>query len=168
MRCLKSILGIRWWHKVTHVETRHRAADIDTAEYMLVQRQIRWIGHVIRMPSNRLPPTPSLGGITQWTADAGRPKITLHGPHSSFMINSNILISDFEKQLAADRDTWLQRYMEKCLRQWSEHTLSGVKSSSCRSTLPQAPPAHLNSNWSQMSAMQPSVCFRVWPTQLPS
>ena len=39
MRCLKSILGIRWWHKVTHVETRHRAADIDTAEYMLLQTE---------------------------------------------------------------------------------------------------------------------------------
>jgi len=55
MRCLKSILGTRWWHKVTHVETRHRAADIDTAEHMLLQRQLRWIGHVIRMPSYRLP-----------------------------------------------------------------------------------------------------------------
>jgi len=52
---LKSILGTRWWHKVTHVETRHRAADIDTAEHMLLQRQLRWIGHVIRMPSYRLP-----------------------------------------------------------------------------------------------------------------
>ena len=58
--------------------------------------------------------------------------------------------------------------MEKCLRQWSEHTLSGVRSSSCRSTLPQAPPAQPNSNWSQMSAVQPSVCFRVWPAQPPS
>ena len=55
MRCLKSILGIRWWHKVTHVETRHRAADIDTAEHILLQRQLRWIGHVMRMSSNRLP-----------------------------------------------------------------------------------------------------------------
>ena len=55
IRCLKSILGIHWWHNVTHVEIRHRAAGIDSAEHLLLQRQLRWVGHVIRMPSNRLP-----------------------------------------------------------------------------------------------------------------
>jgi len=66
MRCLKSILGIRWWHKVTHVETRHTAAHIDTAEHMLLQRQLRWIAwvcnsHVLQSSS----PTLTLQGITQ-------------------------------------------------------------------------------------------------------
>jgi len=55
IRCIKSILGIHWWHKVTHVEIRHRAFDIDSAEHLLLQKQLRWIGHVLRMPSNRLP-----------------------------------------------------------------------------------------------------------------
>jgi len=68
--------------------------------------------------------------------------------------NSNIRFATARKR---------QRYMEKCLRQWSEHTLSGVRSNSCRSTLPHEPAAQLNSNWSQMSAVQPSVCLRVWP-----
>ena len=36
IRCLKSILGIHWWHKVTHVEIRHRAAGIDSAEHLYV------------------------------------------------------------------------------------------------------------------------------------
>ena len=27
----------------------------DSAEHLLLQRQLRWLGHVIRMPSNRLP-----------------------------------------------------------------------------------------------------------------
>ena len=105
MRCLKSILGTRWWHKVIHVETRHRAADIDTAEYMLLQRQLRWIGHVIRMPSYRLPRGDACYmGITQWEADAGRPKITLHMDHIRRILNkSNIPISDLEK-LATDRN----------------------------------------------------------------
>ena len=57
---------------------------------------------------------------------------------------------------------------EKCLRMRSEHTSPGVSSSSCRSMIPQAPPAQPNSSWSQMSAVQPSVCFRVWRAQPPS
>ena len=32
-----------------------RAAGIDSAEHLLLQRQLRWLAHVIRMPSNRLP-----------------------------------------------------------------------------------------------------------------
>ena len=55
IRCLKSILGIRWWHKAIHVETCRRAADIKSAERLLLQRQLRWLGHVIRMLSYRIP-----------------------------------------------------------------------------------------------------------------
>jgi len=104
MRCLKSILGIRWWHKVIHVEIRHRAADIDTAEHMLLQRKLCWIGHVIRMPSSRSS-SPTGIGIIQWAAYAGWPKITLQGHIRRILNKSNIPISDLEK-LATDRDTW--------------------------------------------------------------
>ena len=53
IRCLKSIIGIHWWHKVIHVEIRHRAAGIDSAEHLLLQRQLRWVGHVIREAKRR-------------------------------------------------------------------------------------------------------------------
>ena len=51
---LQRILGLRWWHKVTHTEIRRRTSR-KPLEQMLMQRQLRWIGHVIRIPSNRLP-----------------------------------------------------------------------------------------------------------------
>ena len=55
---LQSILGIRWWHRKTHTEIRE-TAKIESVEFLLslLQRQLRWLGHVIRrpMPSNRLP-----------------------------------------------------------------------------------------------------------------
>ena len=110
-------------------------------------------------------PTLALWGITQWAADAGWPKITLQRSHPSYAEQVQYCCLRFGN--ARNR----QRYMEKCLRRWSEHTASGVRSSSCsfcRSTLPQAPAAQLNSNWSQMSAVQPSGCLRVWPVQPPS
>ena len=54
IRRLQLILGLRWWHKVTHSEIRSRAG-IPTIESMLLHRQLRWLGHVIRMPHSRLP-----------------------------------------------------------------------------------------------------------------
>ena len=53
IRRLQLILGLRWWHKVTHSEVRSRAG-ITTIESMLLHRQLRWLGHVIRMPHSRL------------------------------------------------------------------------------------------------------------------
>ena len=98
MRCLKSILGIRWWHlyKVTHVETRHRAADIDTAEYMLLQRQLRWIGHVIRMPSNRLPRCLLYGELLNAQRMPGGPKLCYMDHIRRIVNKSNIPISDLK------------------------------------------------------------------------
>ena len=55
IRCLQGILGLRWWHKVTHLEILRRTSSNSTEYMILQQRQLRWIGHVIRMTSNRLP-----------------------------------------------------------------------------------------------------------------
>ena len=54
IRRLQLFLGLRWWHKVTHSEIRSRAG-IPTIESMLLHRQLRWLGHVIRMSHSRLP-----------------------------------------------------------------------------------------------------------------
>ncbi|CAH1266407.1 MMP17 [Branchiostoma lanceolatum] len=55
-RCLQRILGLKWWHKVPHTEIRRRA-NIEPLETILRHgsRQLRWVGHTIRMPPNRLP-----------------------------------------------------------------------------------------------------------------
>ena len=53
IRCLQLILGLRFWHKVTHSEIRSRAG-IPTIESMLPHRQLRWLSHVIRIPYSRL------------------------------------------------------------------------------------------------------------------
>jgi len=104
-RCLKSILGIRWWHKVTHVETRHRATEIETAKHMLLRRQLRWIGHVIRMPSNRLPRRLLYGELLNGQRMPGGPKLRYMDHIRRILNKSNIPISDLEK-LATDRNTW--------------------------------------------------------------
>jgi len=51
---LQRILELHWWHKVTRTEIRRRTSS-KPLELMLMQRQLRWTGHVIRTQSNRLP-----------------------------------------------------------------------------------------------------------------
>ena len=50
---LQLILGLRWWRNVTHSEIRSRAG-IPSIEFMLLHRQLHWLGHVIRMPYSKL------------------------------------------------------------------------------------------------------------------
>ena len=81
IRSLKSILGIRWWQKIAYTELLEESG-ITPAEHLLPQRQLRWLGHVIRMPDNRLPRRLLYGEFTvgqrsvRWS-----PKETLHRPH---------------------------------------------------------------------------------------
>ena len=51
--CLQRMLRLRWWDKVPHVDIRHRAHCL-SMEAIIAERQLRWTGHVIRMPENRL------------------------------------------------------------------------------------------------------------------
>ena len=61
---LQLILGLRWWHKVTHSEIRSRA-EIPSIESMLLHCQLRWMGHVIRMQDSRLPHRVLYGQLRQ-------------------------------------------------------------------------------------------------------
>ena len=53
IRCLQTILHVHWLDKIPHVELRRRAGTT-CLETILLRRQLRWLGHVIRMPGNRL------------------------------------------------------------------------------------------------------------------
>ena len=154
--------GIRRWHKVTHVETRHRAVDIDAAEHMLMQRQLCWIGHVICMPSNRLTRRLLYGELLNGQRMPGGPKLRYMDHIRRILNKSNVPISDLEK-LATDRDTWRSACASglSTLCQMSDQAAADRRSR-------RHPAAQPNGNWSQMSAVQPSVCFRVWPAQPPS
>ena len=67
------MLGIRWSLRVPHVEIRRRAG-IDSLESILTQRQLRWAGHVIRMPENRLPRRVMYGELTLGRVGVGPPR----------------------------------------------------------------------------------------------
>ena len=49
---LQTILALKWWHRVPHVEIRRRA-EIEPLETILAQRHLRWLGNT--KDSNKKP-----------------------------------------------------------------------------------------------------------------
>ncbi|XP_033095316.1 uncharacterized protein LOC117099902 [Anneissia japonica] len=72
MRNLRRILNITWENKVTKVEVLSKTG-LTTVQSMLKKR-LRWIGHVRRMPNDRIPKDILYGELAQGKRERGRPK----------------------------------------------------------------------------------------------
>jgi len=104
IRCLQSILGIRWWHRKTHIET-HNTANIESIEHLVLQRQLHWLGHVIHMPSNQLSRCLLYSELLIGQRPVGRPKLRFSDHIKSVLRKCDISEADLE-QFAADMDSW--------------------------------------------------------------
>lgn len=62
--CLQRILGVSWRDKLTHNEILART-KCNSIEFLAAQRQLRWVGHVIRMKDDRLPKQVLYGELAQ-------------------------------------------------------------------------------------------------------
>ena len=54
MKCLRSILRVRWQDRVSNSEVLQRT-KLSGIESMLIKGQLRWCGHLVRMSDSRLP-----------------------------------------------------------------------------------------------------------------
>ncbi|KAI8507131.1 hypothetical protein Bbelb_155700 [Branchiostoma belcheri] len=97
---------VAWWHKVPHGESRRRA-HVEPLETLLLQRQLRWAGHVIRMPGNRLPRHILYGELTNGSRSVG-------GQHKRYKDNlkTNLKKCGLQphrlEEAAAERSRWRQ------------------------------------------------------------
>lgn len=104
IRCLQRILGITWQDRVPHTDILHRTDSI-SIEAALTQRQLRWVGHVIRMPGCRLPRQVLYGQILSANRKPGGPKLRYKDQLKQTLKRCNIQPSDLESA-AADRPLW--------------------------------------------------------------
>ena len=104
IRHLQLILGLCWWHKVTHSEIRSRAW-IPTIESMLLHRQLRWLGHTIRMAHRRLPHCVLYGQLRLDHMSVGEQKKRFKDHIKSILNKCNIPFSRLEA-LSSNRATW--------------------------------------------------------------
>lgn len=102
--CLQHILGIKWWHKIPHTEIRQRA-NIEPLEILLLQKQLRWAGHVIRMPETRLPRKVMYGEIPDSARSVGGQRKRYKDHLKTSLKSCNIQPQTLEIS-ATDRQQW--------------------------------------------------------------
>ncbi|CAH8534076.1 unnamed protein product [Schistosoma haematobium] len=57
-RCLRRVADIQWQHHVSNAEVRHRVfghRDDNSIGVTILKHRLRWLGHVLRMSSQRIP-----------------------------------------------------------------------------------------------------------------
>ena len=70
IKSLQLLLGISWKDKIPHSEILKRT-DCTSIEYLLNRAQLRWVGHVVRMPRSRIPKQLLYGELTEGKRSAG-------------------------------------------------------------------------------------------------
>jgi hypothetical protein len=102
--CLRKLLKIKWQDHIPDTEVLERA-NMNSVHTMLRKAQLRWAGHVVRMPEERLPKQIFYGELTHGKRSLGgqrkRFKDTLKASLKSFSINPETW-----EATAADRPTW--------------------------------------------------------------
>ena len=88
---------------MTHSEIRSRA-EIQSIESMLLHRQLRWLGNVIRMPDSRLPNRVLYGQLRLGHRSVGGQKKRFKDHIKSILKKFNIPLSRLEA-LASNRAT---------------------------------------------------------------
>ena len=72
LRCLRKIMNIRWYDKITNSEVLQRA-NLPSIMGMLSSRRLRWLGHVIRMETYRIPKQMLFCELSEGKRHQGRP-----------------------------------------------------------------------------------------------
>nr|XP_049705654.1 transposon TX1 uncharacterized 149 kDa protein [Helicoverpa armigera] len=129
MRCLRAILGVTWKDRVTN-EAVLSKTNCNSILATLKQRRLRWLGHVHRMDTERLPREVMLGQIADAKRRVGRPNLRFKDcckrDMDSFNINANSWETRANERLLWRRDlragtaiydeAWLDNIKQKRLR----------------------------------------------------
>ncbi|KAL8570481.1 hypothetical protein ACOMHN_034516 [Nucella lapillus] len=79
-RCLRRILNMKWYYRVSNVKVLLQA-QMPSIDALLTQSQLRWSGHLVRMQDSRLPKQLFYGELTRGHRPRGRPKLRYKDTH---------------------------------------------------------------------------------------
>lgn len=104
MRQLREIMNITWKDKISNDRILRRA-NLPSMADMLVEKNLRWLGHVHRMEKERLPRQLLYSQLCKGKRSRGRPRLRYKDA-----VKRNLKVRDIElsawQQLADNRATW--------------------------------------------------------------
>jgi len=103
-RCLRNILGIRWQDRVPNTVVLERSG-LPSIEKQVIQAQLRWSGHIVRMSNARIPKMLLYGQLRDGHRDTGRPMKRFKDSVKENLKACNISLRDWETS-ALDRSSW--------------------------------------------------------------
>ena len=114
LRSLRRLLYIKWQDKVPNTEVLKRAGLMSIPS-MLIQRRLRWLGHVHRMETQRLPREILYGELRDGARRVGRPLLRFKDSIKRDLKAAFINATSWE-DTAADRVTWRHSVKAGALR----------------------------------------------------
>ena len=104
MQCLRRILNIRWSDMTPNTEVLRRA-NINGIEATIMLNQLRWVGHVRRMDSKRIPKQLLYGQLKTGKRNVGKPKLRYQDQLRATLRRCKMDLHTWEN-VAADRPAW--------------------------------------------------------------
>ena len=102
--CLRKLLKIKWQDRIPNTKVLKRAG-MQSVHTLLKLAQLRWTGHVNRMPDERLPKKTLYGDLLVGKRSHGGQKKRYNDLLKASLKNINILTESWE-QIAQDRTKW--------------------------------------------------------------
>ena len=104
MRHLRSILKITLMDKVTNEEILNRTG-LPSMESLLIRKNLRWTGHIMRLPPNRLPKQILFSQLASGNRERGRPRLRYKDTIKRNLKLRNIGLDNWAN-LTSQRATW--------------------------------------------------------------
>ena len=118
--CLRRIFRIKWQDKIPDTEVLRRA-DLPSIHTLLQKAQLRWAGHVARMPDHRLPKQLLYGELKEGKRSRGCPKKRYKDSLKSSLKAFDIEVESWESD-AQDRQRWRSQVASGAQRAESRRT----------------------------------------------
>lgn len=104
MRHLRAIMRITWQQRVTNKEVLERA-NLPSMEDLLIRKNLRWTGHILRMSSERMPKQLLFSQLPSGERKRGRPRLRYKDTIKRNLKRRNIDIKSW-KAVAGQRAVW--------------------------------------------------------------